>query len=81
MAQLTDEAKGSLPVIPSIAGTNGRGLNNPMYGLPFIYTTVRRLYNKYGMELRVSLENNISFSGERATATFYCTSRTENDLT
>jgi hypothetical protein len=74
--QIIDEAMGSYPIIPAMGGST-RGNAKPRYGFPFRYGTIRRLTSSYGMELHVYLENDIAFTGERATATFYCTSKAE----
>lgn len=71
LRQLVDEALGSYPVIPPIAGAR-RGFSSPMYGFPFRYSTARSLFDSMGMEVRVWLENDIPCTGERVTATFYC---------
>lgn len=75
--QIVDEARGSFPVIPAIGGSSGRGSQQARYGFPFRYGSVKVLSSKAGMELRVSLEGNTVFGGERATATFYCSSEIE----
>lgn len=76
ITQLIDQAMGAFPVIPPIGGAE-RGTTKAIYGFPFRYGTLRRLYSSYGMELRVTLEHGRPFGGEYATATFYCVSRAE----
>lgn len=79
--QMIDEALGSYPVIPKIGtNTNGRMNDNPMYGFPFTYNAVRRLLDGNGVELRVYLENHEEYEGERATATFYCVTRNDEEI-
>jgi hypothetical protein len=77
---LIDEALGSYPVIPAL-GSNTNPRMNPaaVYGFPFTYNAVRRLSSLYGLELRVYLENHEVYSGNRATATFYCVTRELSD--
>lgn len=77
--QFIDEALGSYPVIPPVGGPT-RGITSEVYGFPFNYNAVRRLWSKYGMQLRVCLANDKAVNGERATATFYMTSRPESNL-
>lgn len=77
MVNYIDEAEGSYPVIPPIGGPDGRGTASAIYGFPFRYGTVRKVLSSQGTELRVSLQNHQPFSGEHATATFYCTVRAE----
>lgn len=67
--QILDEARGAYPVIGTVAGIGGSSFER--YGYPLIYKTITELHSAYGMELRVSLENNIPLGGERSTVTFY----------
>ena len=71
-----DEAKNTLPQIPAFGGAS-RGLSQPTLTLPFQYLQLKELYASQGLEIRVWLENDTEFGGERATATFYCTSMDE----
>ena len=71
--QIIDEALGSYPVIPAMGGA-ARGNLQPRYGFPFRYGAVRVLTSAALMELRVGLEGGTPYGGERATATFYCSS-------
>lgn len=73
--QLIDDAQGAYPRIPTLSGT--RGTRNPIFGFPFRYGTVRSLYSTYGMEMRVSIVDDIEFGGDRATATFFCLQKDE----
>jgi len=73
--QLIDEARGAYPVISSIGGT--RGVSAAIYGFPFQYSTTRELKSSLGLELWISLVHERKFGGQHATATFYCTSRSE----
>jgi len=80
--QLIDEAIGSFPVIGAPVGGTSRGMQSPVYGFPFKYGAVRRLWSKWGMEVRIWVEDydgnkNVPFEGEHATGTFYCVSRDE----
>lgn len=77
--QMVDEARGAYPVIPASGGST-RGAAQDITGFPFQYEALRRLYNMYGMELRLTLEHNRKFLGEHATATFYMRSRNESEL-
>lgn len=51
-----------------------RGFEQGRRIFTFRYETVRTLYSSLGMQMRISLENDIVCGGERATAVFYCTS-------
>lgn len=67
--QILDEARGAYPVIGIVGGPGGS--TSERFGYPLIYKTVTELHSEYGMELRISLENDIAFGGERGTVTFY----------
>jgi hypothetical protein len=67
--QILDEAHGAYPTIGTVGGPGGSSADR--FGYPLPYMTSTSLYSTYGMEMRVSLENNITFGGERATVTFY----------
>lgn len=76
MLQIVDEARGAYPVVPSVGGLS-RGIQNPIYGFPFKYTTVRAIKYSQFVRLCVRLQHDRPFTGERVTATFYCTSSDE----
>jgi len=76
LGQVLDEAKGSYPVIPALGGST-RGFSEDIYGFPFRYGTIRRLYSSLGMQMHVRLENNLAFGGSHSTVTFYCLSQDE----
>ncbi|RLC88631.1 MAG: hypothetical protein DRJ03_01795 [Chloroflexi bacterium] len=71
-----DEARGVYPVVPVIGGL-ARGLSNEHVVFPYNYKTVKELVASFGVEIRVWLSENAVFGGEFATATFYCTSKSE----
>lgn len=71
-----DEARGVYPEIPAIGGAK-RGLAHSHVDFPFNYKTIKELVSSYGLEVRVWLEKDIPMGGEFATATFYCTSKSE----
>jgi len=79
IGQLVDEALGSYPVIPAIGGPD-RGFSNDMYGFPFRYGTIRRIWDMYGLEVRCWLQHHNALEGERVTATFYCVSKDESSI-
>lgn len=54
--------------------TGPRGFTRGRRIFTFRYETVRTLYSSLGMQMRISLENDIACGGERATAVFYCVS-------
>lgn len=73
-----DEARGAYPQVPAFGGSSGRGLTQAHLVFPFKYLQLKELFYSMGLEIRVWLDDNIEFGGERATATFYCTSMDES---
>jgi hypothetical protein len=71
-----DEARGAFPSMPPFGGLT-RGLQKGTLTLPFKYLQLKELRSSLGLEIRVWLEEGISFGGERATAAFYCSSYSE----
>lgn len=71
-----DEARGAYPIISAFGGST-RGLSQSHIIFPFKYIQLKELLYSYGLEIRIWLENDIEFGGERATGTFYCTSMDE----
>jgi hypothetical protein len=78
--QIKHEAIGVSAKMPALSPSTGRGNNAEWVTLPFRYGAIRRLWSRYGMELRISLEHNQAFGGDNATATFYCISRHEAEI-
>lgn len=79
LTQIVDEAIKINPALPAM-GDGLRGLAAPVYSAVFRYSTLRRLWHKYGMELHINVSGNVELEGTRATGTFYCVSRPEADL-
>ena len=73
--QLIDEAIGAYPVIPAFSNAAGRGYTQPRHIFQFHYASARAVYSSLGMFIRISIEGDQPFGGERATATFYCLSK------
>lgn len=73
-----DEARGVYPIVPAIGGIE-RGLTNTHVVFPYNYKTVKELQSSYGVEIRIWLSSDQSYSGEFGTATFYCTSKDEDE--
>jgi len=61
--------QGSIPALS--------GLTNDILVFPFNYVTEIKLKSSEGAQLRITLYENTAFTGEWATATFYCTSEDE----
>lgn len=79
LTQIVDEAVKINPMLPAI-GSPGSGLPSATYSAVFRYSTLRRLWHKYGMELRIMTRESTEIQGTRATGTFYCVSRPEAEL-
>lgn len=71
-----DEAQGVYPQVPAFGGTS-RGLQIGHLVFPFNYLQLKELQSSYGLEIRVWVEGDVKFGGTFATATFYCSSYTE----
>ena len=73
--QLIDEAVRAFPPVPALSSGSDRGYTQEKHIFQFHYSAVRKLYSSLGMEVRISIQGNKPWDGERATATFYCTSK------
>jgi hypothetical protein len=74
--QIIDEAVEAYPVIPPIAGP--RGFTSARQIFQFHYGAARTVWSSLGMTIRISIDGNQPFGGERATATFYCLSKSDD---
>jgi len=79
--QLVDEAIAAYPEIPAMSGSTGRGFNHPKQIFQFHYATERSIFSSLGMEIHFFTEDDVEYGGERATATFYCTSESDPGVT
>lgn len=81
MYNFIDEAQHSYPDIPALGGNSWRGMSQPMHIFRWPYTgaygTPTVLDATKGMELHISLENNIPYAGTRAIVTLYTRSEPE----
>lgn len=76
LTQLVAEASVFYPnAVPAVVGA--RGSSSARHAIEFRYGTVRRLPAAYGVELRVRLADDTPMGGAHASATFYCTVRSE----
>lgn len=73
--QYIDEAIGAYPAIPAFSNAAGRGYTRPRYIFQFHYTSARPLFSSLGMYMRIHIDGDEPFGGERSTATFYCLSK------
>jgi hypothetical protein len=77
--QLLDEAASFCPALPPIQGT--RGYKSNLHAAIFEFDTVKHLTSSTGMELRITLQNDIPYIGEHCTVSFRCLSDNEIILT
>lgn len=73
--QILDESADAFPNIPAIGGS--RGFTQARHKFAFYYSADRTLWDSLGMYVRICIEGREGFGGERATATFYCVSKTD----
>lgn len=71
MKDIVNECNGSFPVIPALGGDGWRGLQQPINIFRWDYVATTDLRSDWGMELHISLENDIQCSGWWAAATLY----------
>jgi len=76
LQDFVNEAIGVYPEVPAIGGV-ARGLQQSHVVFPFQYKTIKELASSLGLSIRIWLEDDKAYSGEFATATFYCTSKNE----
>jgi hypothetical protein len=75
--QIIDEAVESYPEIPPFTPAGARGYTQSRYIFQFHYASARPLFSSLGMSMRISIDGDEPYGGERATATFYCLSKTD----
>jgi hypothetical protein len=73
--QIIDEAIMAFPEIPALGGP--RGYSQPRHVFQFHYAAVRTLWSSLGMYVRIAIQGDTPFVGERVTGTFYCLSRAD----
>lgn len=72
-----NEANGAYPEIEPMGGGTWRNMAIGTVTFPWNYQAVTEIRSSLGMEIRIKLEHETSFSGTAATATFYCLSEAE----
>lgn len=75
--QLIDEAIAAFPLIPALSSGTNRGFSQDRIVFQFFYGAAKGLFDSLGMFIRISLVGDEPFTGERATATFYCNSKSD----
>jgi hypothetical protein len=70
--QMLDEAADFCPPVPPNPGPRGFGYN--LYAAIFEFDTVKHLTSSAGMELRITLGNDVAFNGEHCSINFRCIS-------
>lgn len=66
--QIVQEAFGTFPEIPVLGGT--RGFSEKWYNFPFLYSANQPMPSSVGLEMRISLANDVPFGGS-ASITFH----------
>lgn len=77
--QLIDEAVASFPLIPALSSGTNRGYQHDRVVFQFYYGATKGLFSSLGMFYKIGLSPDASLGGERATATFYCNSKSDSD--
>ena len=67
------DATKSYPACLALGGTGWRGLNTEIRVFHWEYLRAKPLIGAYGMEVRVSLQHHVPFTGTYCSATFYTT--------
>ena len=74
--QFIDEAVGSFPPVEPVGGSD-RGITKKRHIFHFYYGVSRQIFSSLGMEVRVQTVGDVVFGGQRCTATFYCTVKSD----
>lgn len=78
MMDYINEASGSYPEIPAMGGeVRGTGQPIQIYRWPYAERASTDLHSSLGMEIQITLHNDMAFGGECAVATFYGMSQNE----
>jgi len=64
------------PAYPKLSESTWRGMSQPLLVFDWDYISSTSIYEKYGMEIRVSLQHHEPFGGYYASASFYCMTET-----
>jgi len=77
MRDIFNDATRAYPKYPALGGTGWRGSQTPVIICCWDYIGATVLKSSQGLEIWLSLENDIPFGGDFATCTFYCASSVE----
>jgi hypothetical protein len=77
MRDIFNDATRAYPKYPALGGPGWRGMQMPVIICCWDYIGATLLQASLGIEIWLSLEHDIEFGGDFATATFYCTSSPE----
>jgi len=78
MRDIFNDASRAYPKYPPLGGPGWRGSQTPVIICCWDYIGATVLKSSLGLEIWLSLENNIPFGGDFATCTFYCASSVES---
>ena len=77
MRDIFNDATRAYPKYPALGGPGWRGMQTPVIICCWDYVGATVLQSSVGLEIWLSLENDIPFGGDFATCTFYCASSDE----
>jgi len=77
MRDIYNDTTRAYPKYPALGGPGWRGNQTPVIVCCWDYIGATVLKSSLGLEIWLTLENNIPFGGDFATATFYCASSVE----
>ncbi len=75
MQDYMNDAVRAYPAYPQMGGVGWRGLVDDVHVFDWDYVSGTEMFANYGMELRISMDHDLAFTGSYATATFYGFSR------
>lgn len=65
----------AFPAYPAIGGAGWRGMQRPTYVFDWDYLAKTPIESLKGMEIRITLDHDKPWTGDFATASFYCTQK------
>lgn len=80
VADYVGESNGSYPLIPAFGGNDKGGWRSQptdMITLVWDYVSRTDMKSSFGIQLKITMQNDIPHGGSLATATFYCTQMAE----
>lgn len=72
ISDFQSDAFKAYPSYPAISASTWRGMSQKLMVFDWDYISSTSLFAKYGMEIKVSLDHDLPYSGSYASASFYC---------